>query len=49
MNDGILRASGRSSYQNWVLHPILQAFSANVLESSLDNLGIRTNITFKRY
>ena len=41
--------SKRSSYQNWDLHPLLRAFSANVLESSLDNLGIRTSITFKRY
>ena len=39
----------RSSYQNWDLHPILQAFSANVLEGSLDNLGIMTSLTFKRY
>ena len=38
-----------SSYQNWDLHPILQAFSANVLEGSPDNLGIMTSITFKRY
>ena len=32
--------SKRSSYQNWDLHPLLRAFSANVLKSSLDNLGI---------
>ena len=41
--------SKRSSYQNWALLPILQALSANVLNDALDNLGILTSITFKRY
>ena len=31
---------GNPRYQNWALLPILQAFSVNVLNDVLDNLGI---------